>query len=105
MRIARVIPSGVSRWAGSFLYGSRFFLFNILDRLLQRGDERRRVCQGLLRQLKFRHQDACPIDDDQPIACFHGLAPLSLEKEPTTFSRPLTQLSRSGIFQSVKKIE
>ena len=55
-----------------------FFLFDLLDRLLERRDERLRVSQGVLGQLEFTHQHPVFVRQDQAIPVFHGNAPYGL---------------------------
>jgi hypothetical protein len=56
---------------------SGVFLFDLLDRLRERRDERRRVSQVALGDLEFRHEDAVFVHKHQTIALFHGDAPCS----------------------------
>lgn len=59
-------------------YASGIFFFDVLDRLLQRRDERDRVTQHVLGELKFRNQDTGFVYDDELIARVHGTASLLL---------------------------
>ncbi|HEV8329670.1 MAG TPA: hypothetical protein VGQ08_19555 [Nitrospiraceae bacterium] len=59
-------------------YASGIFLFDVLDRLLQRRDERDRVTTHVLGQLKFRNQDTGFVYDDESIARVNGTVSLLL---------------------------
>lgn len=48
-----------------------FFVFDILDGLLKRCDERHRVSQVALPQLEFGNQHTVFVDYDQPVSLFH----------------------------------
>jgi hypothetical protein len=50
-------------------------LFDVLDRLLESRDERRRVGQVALGQLEFRNQYTGLVDNDQTIALIHSAPP------------------------------
>jgi len=54
---------------------SGFLLFDVLDRLRERRDERRRISQVVLSQLEFGNQHAVFVYKDQTIALFHSDAP------------------------------
>ena len=57
---------------------SRFFIFNLLNRLFNRGHKRRGIGQVTLRQLEFRHHHAVVVDKDQTISSFHLTPPNTL---------------------------
>jgi hypothetical protein len=56
-------------------WASSFFLFDLLDRLLERRDERLRVSQVVLGQLEFTNQHTVFVRKDQAVTLFHGDAP------------------------------
>jgi len=56
-------------------WDSSFFLFDLLDRLLERRDERLWVSQVVLGQLEFTHQHTVFVRKDQAVTLFHGDAP------------------------------
>ena len=56
---------------GSASLVSGFFLFHLLDRAFERGDERLWVGQVLFSQLEFRHQHTVFINKNQAIMMFH----------------------------------
>ena len=62
---------------------SGFFLFDVLDRLLERPDERLRVSQVAFSHLEFRDQHTVFIDKDQTIALFHSDALYVMQREAT----------------------
>lgn len=59
----------------ALFFNSGFLLFDVLDRLRERRDERRRVGQVVLSHLEFRDQYTVFVHEDQTIAPFHSDAP------------------------------
>ena len=57
------------------VFFSGVFFFDLLYRLRERRDERRRVSQVALRHLKFRNQHTVFVHKHQAIALFHSDAP------------------------------
>jgi hypothetical protein len=73
-------------------YASGIFLFDVLDRLVQRRDERDRVTQHVLGQLKFRNQDSGFVYDDESIGGFAVQSSFSYDAtchEPTIVEKRL----------------
>jgi hypothetical protein len=54
---------------------SGFFLFDLLDRLLERSHERHRISQIPLSDLEFRDQYTVLVHKHQTIALFHSDTP------------------------------